>query len=219
MEIIPVINCSDIHCVEERMNMIRSLGASWAQIDVADGIFAPIESWNEKSQISNPPDGRASLKSIFSSFPEINLEVHLMVRHPLEVVDDWISLGAKRIIFHAETISLDEVEKMKGKVEIGIALLPETPVEDFDKFSSVSNFVQILAVPQGFSGGKFKETMIGKIERLREKYKNIDIEIDGGITPLIAEKIKHAGANIATSGSFIFNSENPIESYRELCKV
>jgi len=194
------------------MNVIRSLGASWAQIDVADGIFAPIESWNTKSKILD-------LKQIFSSFPEINLEVHLMVKKPLDVVDNWLSLGAKRIIFHAETMGVDEIEKMKGKVEIGIALLPETSIEDFDKFSSVSNFVQILAVPQGFSGGEFKELMIRKIEKLREKYKNIDIEIDGGITPRIAEKIKLAGANIATSGSFIFNSENPVESYKKLCEV
>jgi len=212
MEIIPVINCNDVHCVEERMNIIRSLGVSWAQIDVADGIFAPIESWNKKSDILD-------LKNIVSKFPEIKLEAHLMVGNPFDVINDWVSLGAKRIIFHAETISPDEIKKVKEGVEIGIALLPETSEDEFDKFSSVSDFVQVLAVPQGFSGGEFKETMIEKIKKLREKYKNIDIEIDGGVTPLIAIKIKQAGANIATSGSFIFNSENPVESYRELYKV
>lgn len=212
MEIIPVINCSDVHCVEERMNIIRSLSVSWAQIDVADGIFAPIESWNKKSEL-------LELRDIVSKFPEINLEIHLMVENPLHVIDDWISLGAKRIIFHAETISLDEIKKMKGRVEIGIALLPETFADAFDKFSNVSNFVQVLAVHQGFSGQAFEEEMIEKIKTLRKKYGNIDIEIDGGVTPLIAAKIKQAGANVATSGSFIFDSENPVESYKELCKV
>ncbi len=209
MEIIPVINCSDTHCVEKRMRIISALGASWVQIDVSDGIFSPVELWNEKSQISN-------LKSQISKFPGINMEVHLMVRHPLDVVREWIDFGAKRIIFHAETITPEEIEVIKEKVQIGIALLPDTPAHVFDKFSDIINFIQVLAVHQGFSGQIFNDEMIQKIKSLRDKYPHIEIEVDGGVTQHVAEKIKHAGATIATAGSFIFDSKDPNGAYKKL---
>jgi len=220
MEIIPVINCSDVHCVEERMNIIRSLGALWVQIDVADGVFAPIELWNKKVF---PPEAdqpwAGNLKQIFSLFPEVNIEVHLMVKHPLDVFDEWISLGVKRIIFHAETVTPEEIKKVREKVQVGIALLSETSADVFDAFSGVSNFVQVLAVHQGFSDQVFEEPMIEKIKILRKKYQHIDIEVDGGVTPIVANEIKQAGANIATAGSFIFDSKDPLGAYKELCKV
>lgn len=212
MEIVPVINCSDMHCVEERMGIISTLGASWVHIDVSDGIFAPVELWNKKSQIQD-------LTSVFSLFPEITLEVHLMVQHPLDVVREWIDFGAQRIIFHAETIVPEEIEEIKEKVQIGIALLPETSAGAFDKFSHVSNFVQVLAVHQGFSGQLFKDEMIPKIKSLRDKHPYIEIEVDGGVTHRVAEKIKHAGATIATAGSFIFDSEDPNGAYKKLREV
>lgn len=220
MEIIPVINCNDLRCVEERMNIIRSLNAPWAQIDVADGIFAPVKMWNGKASPQEVDKSWAgNLKKIFSSFSEINIEAHLMVMRPFDILDDWISLGVKRIIIHAETATPEEARKAKEKIQLGIALLPETFADTFDIFSNVSNFVQVLAVHQGFSGQTFEEPMIEKIKILRKKYKNIDIEVDGGVTPFVLDEIKRAGANIATAGSFIFDSKNPLQSYKELCKV
>ncbi len=43
-----------------------------------------------------------------------------------------------------------------------------------------------------------------------------DIEIDGGVTATNAKALKDAGADVLVAGSFVFNSENPVETIQEL---
>jgi ribulose-phosphate 3-epimerase len=42
------------------------------------------------------------------------------------------------------------------------------------------------------------------------------IEIDGGITSKNAKQLTEAGANALVAGSFVFSSENPIQTIADL---
>ena len=97
-----------------------------------------------------------------------------MVENPLAVIDDWIKAGAKRIIIHIETLELKslKIEKLKNYAsdcEIGLAINPETPIEDLIPFLSATidsskSFMQILAVNPGLSGQKFQPQVLDKIK-------------------------------------------------------
>jgi ribulose-phosphate 3-epimerase len=53
--------------------------------------------------------------------------------------------------------------------------------------------------------------MIENYENYSGKVKNIDIQVDGGINPMTAQSVIHAGANVLVVGTAFFNSSNPRE--------
>src|SRR3990167_788426 len=93
MEVIPAINCGDEGCVKKHLEMLQDIPAEWVHFDVSDGKFTPTLTWN------NPK---------FLETESLKIEVHLMVEKPEEYVERWVGLptggGAKRIIFHIETM-------------------------------------------------------------------------------------------------------------------
>ncbi len=225
MLIIPAINCPDFNCVKEMLQKAAEFlpEDSWVQLDIADGKFAPHKTWN------NPKD-LIKLKT--------NLEVHLMVEKPEAVIDDWTKTGAKRIIIHLESINSagsinrskifeDILDKCRNSnVELGLAINPETSVENLIPYISMNQseirinqrvkFVQILAVDPGASGQKFQLRVLDKIKFLKKNYPSVIIEIDGGMNLETAKLCKEAGANILVAGSYIWDNANPQRAFKEL---
>ena len=230
MQIIPAINCENFECVKEKLQKAAEFSPSvggWAQIDIADGRFTIYKTWNQPKDLEKLEIGNWKLK--------INFEVHLMVENPLEVIDDWIKSGARRIIVHYEAIckeaarndSNDEtdiinflLEKCASQeVELGMAINPSTPVENIIRHLDRVRFIQLLAVNPGLAGQQFQATTLQKIKFLRElneNYSNVIIEVDGGINLEIAKMCKEAGADILVSASYIWNNKNPEIALKEL---
>src|SRR3989344_7731602 len=122
MQVIPAINEIDFQSVESKMRQAEEMGANWAHLDVADGKFTKNLLWN------NPKD-LAGVKRQASS---VNVEVHLMVQNPDEVLDAWLDVKGKRVIVHLESVGDLDVMKMKCVafgVELFLAIKPETPAE------------------------------------------------------------------------------------------
>jgi len=218
MKVIPVINCQNFDCVKEKISQATDLGATWIHIDIEDGKFLTAQTWN------NPQELKEFLLTTHYSLP--TTEIHLMVENPEEVLEEWIAVGAKRIFIHSEAISnidkfIDIVKKNK-KTEFGVAIKPETEAKELLLYSKFINLFQILAVNPGPSGQKFNPSILEKIHFLRTNLpnaKNAKIEVDGGINKETAKLIKIAGADIIVSSSYIWNSENPKETYEELRNI
>jgi ribulose-phosphate 3-epimerase len=158
----------------------------------------------------------AELKNLETS---LKLEAHLMVQNPERVVDDWIASGVKRIIFHYESTRQPEgiIKKVKqAGLEIGLAINPETLIEVVDDFIDQLDLVLVMTVEPGRGGQSFLEESLGKIKQLREKYKDVNIEVDGGVNLETAPKVIQAGANLLASGTAIFKSENIEKTIKEL---
>ncbi|MEK7089681.1 MAG: hypothetical protein AAB920_02570, partial [Patescibacteria group bacterium] len=152
------------------------------------------------------------------------LEVHLMVTNPELVIDEWLAVGAKRIIVHVESFAgrdasiLREISvkcKHNG-AELMLSENPNTAVEElFGYMESVDSF-HLLAVTPGPSGQEFDERIIKKIEVLREKMPNVIIEIDGGVNKDVAIRARNAGADVVVVALYIFGSDDPGDAFREL---
>ena len=228
MQIIPAINCVDFNCVKEKLRKVKEIGADWAQIDIADGKFTLHKTWNNPKELS----------AVKGQLSDVNLEIHLMVENPQDVVDDWIKTGAKRIIIHHEAIVssakthpdnneidilnfiLEKCEVGNVNVELGLAINPETSAEELTPHLDKIRFIQILAVNPGLAGQQFKAETLDKIKFIKELndayFDSIIIEVDGGINLEMAKLCKKAGADILAAASYIWNSENPKKSFEEL---
>lgn len=212
MQVVPAINCSDFLCVKKYFNQIAEF-SDLAHIDVSDGKFGSVRSWNEPKRIGE----------IVNLAPNLNLEVHLMTENPLTSIREWFQPNVKKIIVHVERLDREKLreilEIMPEGVALGLAFNPETPVEDAELFLDDVDFVLCLAVSPGASGQKFQSNVIKKIEEIRNFGHNVTIEVDGGIDLKIARTVKEAGADIIVSASYIWNSIDPRGAYQDLTDV
>lgn len=228
MEIIPAINCPDSKCVREKLSFINSQlpDVNWVHIDIADGKFTSIQTWNKPEEFVRFLEIEFSNSNFETNIKRqnpLNIEVHLMVNNPEQYADQWLRAGAKRIIAHLETLRNkdNELSKILEKcsaydAEMMLALNPETPVEEIFPYLDSLLFAHFLAVKPGPSGQQFDGRVLEKIKVLRERLPDIQIEVDGGMNPETAKKVKEAGADIIVSASYIFNSKNPQKNYQDL---
>lgn len=233
MEIIPAVNCENFECVKEKLQKSAEF-SDWAQIDIADGKFTPHKTWNNPGDLITHAYRQAGNYRL----PIINLELHLMVENPQDVIDDWMKTGAKRIIVHFESLAKaadknplndlsDILNFILGKcasenIEVGLALTPKTPVEKIISYLDKINFIQILAVEPGLAGQKLQPQVLDKIKFLKNldgKFADIIIEVDGGINLETAKLCKEAGADILAVASYIWDSQNPKAAFEELAKI
>ena len=94
---------------------------------------------------------------------------------------------------------------------MGITIKPETNI-------SLNHILMdlIMTVNPGFGGQKFMIETLSKVELIRRKYKDIDIQVDGGLNNHTSNLAIKAGANNIVSGSFIFRSDNIEKSNKTL---
>ena len=73
-----------------------------------------------------------------------------------------------------------------------------------------------MSVNPGFGGQSFIPTMVDKISRIREMLdgRDVDIEVDGGITPDTAPAVVAAGATALVAGSAVFKGGS-VDSYKQ----
>ncbi len=208
VEIIPAILARDEEDLMEKVISVSSF-VNWVQVDVTDGLFTDNKTWGDPDTIRNYIEG-------------VFFEVHLMVREPEKVIEQWAKSGAKRIYIHYESTiqhtAVLTILKSFG-IEAGIALLPDTSVDVLGMFDDLLDAALIFSGKLGNYGGEFlREPSLSKISTLRERRPDIIIEVDGGITPDSARLVCEAGANAIVSGGFIYNSDNIEESINKIRK-
>ena len=83
--------------------------------------------------------------------------------------------------------------------------------------------VLIMSINPGFGGQKLEDVTYNKVKKLRkminEKGLNTHIEIDGGVNINNAKKLIDAGANVLVAGSFVFKSQDPTQTIRDLKSI
>jgi len=205
IEIIPTIIAEDFDELRGKVKKVEPY-VDWVQLDVMDGQFVDQTTWRKPADLKN-------LET------EAKLEAHLMVQNPEKTIDQWINSGVKRIIIHFESTKLvkEVIARIKkAGLETGLAINPMTAVEVVDNFISDLDLVLVMTVEPGRGGQNLIEDTLVKIKRLRDKYKDVNIEVDGGINLETAPKVIQAGANLLASGSAVFESDNIEQVIKEL---
>ena len=218
-EIIPAILPRSFSDLSEKVGSVVGL-VPFVQVDVTDGKFTPNKTW---PYLDGPDkDFAAILKEEkgFPSWEDIDFEVDMMVAEPEKLWRDWVLAGAKRLIFHIESVTdaaklMDAIksetvsEESFLHTEIGFALNIDTPNEKVEPFLEDLDFVQFMGIARiGYQGEHFDERVLPKITDLRETHPDVTISVDGGVNMESAPRLIEAGADRLVVGSAIFESED-----------
>lgn len=200
LRIAPSILSADFGKLGDEVRAIDEAGADWIHVDVMDGHFVP--------NISFGPVVMNSIRGVTKK----PFDVHLMISPVDRYLEAFVKAGADTITVHAEAgphldRSLQTVKAM-GK-RAGAALNPATPVDHIKHVLDRLDLILIMTVNPGFGGQNFIPAMIDKIRETRELVhgRDIDIEVDGGITAETAPLVVRAGANALVAGSAVYTGD------------
>lgn len=197
-----------IHAVKDFDSSIISglEGLNYIHVDVMDGKLV-------KSINKNLESFR-----ILKERSELPIVAHLMVLNPKKYINKIIK-HTDSILFHFEIEeNIREIIKLVKKhgKKVGLVINPKTEVSCVLEFLDKIDYVLVMSVNPGWSGQKFIENTINKIDQLSQYKKryNFKIIVDGGINLDNAKSLDKA--DILSSSSTILRSEDPNDVIKAL---
>jgi len=195
------------------------------QVDIVDGRFAHNKTWPYKDRKSF--DTIVEKEKGLPFWQEITYEFDLMIENPVEEVMNFVRAGGTEIVIHAGAPgaheALQKVAEQKDgddgafTVTTGLALTPEMQPDVLEHFDTLYDYVQVMGIDhEGFQGEPFEPHSVALIERLRKRYPELTIQVDGGVSLKTARQLVQAGANRLIAGSAIFTADNAEEAYKAL---
>lgn len=180
----------------------------YIHIDVMDGEFVEKNTYQKMLEL-------ASYVRRISNMP---LDVHLMVKDVETAINGFAPVEANLITFHLEACK-DEEEVFKfinmikdNHSRVGIAVKPDTKIEEIYKFLPFIHVVLVMTVEPGKGGQTLISDMVDKIRTLKNHIDENDldnvIEVDGGINLATCERVKEAGASMLVAGTAILMAKD-----------
>ena len=198
--------------VEESLKPLLD-GIDYVHMDVMDGVFVP-----------NISFGYSFIKSL-RKITDKPFDTHLMIEDPIKYIKQFAEAGSQYITIHVEAKSdvKETIKLIKSYgVKAGISIKPNTTVEEIKEYLPLVDMVLVMSVEPGFGGQKFMPSSIDKVKLLKELKEENNysylINIDGGINGDTAKYISDY-VDMAVSGSYIVNAENPVLNLNTLKNI
>lgn len=210
MEIIPSILVKTKEEFEEKIKTAEEVaGVDRIHLDIADGSFVPNSTINGFNEITNVST-------------DIKIGVHLMVQKPENQIQRWLETDVDKFVVHVESTKRMEqiINDLKENDKIvGIALNPNTSIDDLADYIDEIDFVHFMTVDPGFYGSKFVPEVIEKIKDFHFYYSDVPIEVDGSVNPETIGLLAEAGVSKFIVGSYFWKSKNKKEALETLNKI
>jgi ribulose-phosphate 3-epimerase len=213
IKIAPSILSADFSRLGDQVREAEAAGADWIHVDVMDGHFVP-----------NMTVGPLVVRAL-RPVTRLPLDVHLMVEQPEHLIPAFAGAGADRITVHVEACThlhrtVQQIKELD--CQAGVTLNPATPLGTLEEILPYVDLVLIMSVNPGFGGQTYIPRSTARIARLRAMLDErgldqVEVEVDGGISPANGAEIVAAGASVLVVGSYIFNQQASVtENLRAL---
>lgn len=202
--IAPSILSADFARMGEECRGVLDAGADLLHLDVMDGHFVP--------NLTMGPDMCLALRR---AFPSLCLDVHLMVEDPAKFLEPFAKAGANHLTFHAERLRDDQARALAQQIRArgltaGIAINPPTPAEIILPVLDAFDLILIMSVNPGYAGQSFIPAVLEKAAKIKPRLgPHQRLQIDGGVTPLLAPEIIRHGFDVLVAASAIFGLPAP----------
>ncbi|QUI22268.1 ribulose-phosphate 3-epimerase [Vallitalea pronyensis] len=201
---------SQINMIED-IRELEKAGIDLLHIDIMDGNYVPNLSLNFRL-----------CQEIKETFPNMALDIHMMVTNPLQYIKQAADIQAEWFTFHMHATHFPcrmiDAIKQSG-MKAGVAINPSEPISNLLPIIAKVDMVLLMAIEPGFSGQQFMDASYERISQLnkirQEKQLDFIINVDGGIDPVSGKKSIESGADLLVMG--MFACFNQVDSIWEAC--
>jgi ribulose-phosphate 3-epimerase len=200
---------ADLSCLRDAIRKVDDL-VDLYHFDVSDAHFVP--------GLLFFPDLVAALRPLTRK----RFHVHLMVDHPVSLVEDFAQAGADLITVHVDTgqQAADAVKQIvNAGINAGLAFSLDVPIEKLLPYLDMIDLVLLMGTPMGIKGqglSPLAASRIREMHRLLIEHGlegKIKIEADGGIRTHTVPALRSAGADLVVAGSLVFKSEDLAQTF------
>lgn len=201
-------NCNTLH-IGEDIEALRRAGVTYFHIDLMDGNYVP--------NLCFPIRFVRDLKE---AYPDMVLDVHMMVKDPLSYVERMAEAGVDYLSFHVDSTPfvirvIDRIRK--AGMRPGVVVNPSQNVAVIEPYADFVEMVTLMAVEPGFAGQAFMPQTIGRVEELaalrKRAGKDFLINVDGAINYESLIPCIRRGADVIVTGIFtVFQQPGGIEA-------
>jgi ribulose-phosphate 3-epimerase len=202
-EICPTVTTDDPTVYKKQIEETLSF-AHRLHIDLSDGIFTR----NKLMDIEDIwwPGG-------------VRADLHVMYQRPFDHLGVLLALRPQLIIVHAEAegnFMEFAAQAHHYGIEVGVALLPETPVEAIQPALPVIDHVLIFSGNLGHFGGHADMSLLGKAQRLRDLKPRLELGWDGGVNDKNVKLLDMGGIDVLNAGGFLHGAKKTDAAYATL---
>jgi ribulose-phosphate 3-epimerase len=139
------------------------------------------------------------------------IDVHLMIKDPLNKIKWFVDAGADIVYFHPESeqdpkATIERIHALGA--EAGLVIHPDIEDVPLDDLVVMSEYILLMSMNPSFSGQRFLDFVRSKLPGLLElkKQKRLKIILEGVITPEIVQEFTQLGIDgyiLGTSSLFM----------------
>jgi ribulose-phosphate 3-epimerase len=203
MQITPAVLPHTFQDVTEKLSRVEGV-ATRVQIDLCDGVFGREKTWY--------PSGDEVLPAGFE------YEFDIMVNDWRPVIEKCLILKPMYLVMHVDQLSEDELKELIEMlrpldVKLGIAVSNDKNIDFLadmlrlavEVYGPMNVYIQVMGIQRiGEQAQPFDEDVIERIIAIKQRFGEMMLQVDGGMTPDTASRVHKAGARIAVVGSYIF---------------
>ena len=209
--IAPSLLSADFTRLGEEVREIEAAGAKVLHIDIMDGHFVP-----------NLTFGYSMVKAL-RPLTGMVFDVHLMMTHPLDYIEDFAKAGSDIITVHTECDSdlkscVDLIHRCG--VKAGLSIKPKTSPDALFPYLGSIDHILVMTVEPGFGGQSMMPDCLDKIAVIKAacaaRGLTIPVMIDGGVNASNVKRAAEAGADMMVAGNAVFGAADRAAAFREL---
>ena len=199
----PTITAFDEAEYKRQIDNVKGF-AKRIHIDLMDGEFAPTKS--------------PGLDKVWWPH-ELEADIHLMYQRPMDHLKQLIHLKPRLVVVHNEAHVHHmhfAAELHKEGIEVGLAILQDTPVEYAYQIMHSFDHVLVFSGNLGHHGGQADLAMLDKVKKIRDHHPEVEIGWDGGINDQNAKQLVEAGVEVLNVGGFIQKAADPAAAFNKI---